>query len=524
VYDRRYSGGRDGIVCAWDLNLDLTEGQSNGTGKNKSTTRYRTQTQAHTHWINDIALAQNYTALISASSDLTVKVWRPHSNHKDEPTTIGQHADYVKCVATPCQNTDWVASGGLDRKIYLWDLSGKGKRLEIDVSGEEITEKGSVYALSVNPGMLASGGPEGTVRLWDPKSGKSITKFVGHTDMIRSILVNAAGDTVVTASSDQTVKVWSVTAGRCMHTLTMHNDSVWSLYSDDPELGVFYSSDRSGLVVKTDVRSAFDGDWDDGLAIAVAQEQEGVSKLVACGDYIWTATSRSSINRWANVDTSAGIQLPEAWRQHRASIATFRSREDSLASSPPLQPLANGSSKKEIPARSILKISHTATWPLSPRDTDTVATGTMTRKGSDVLPEPVLHIPEPVYELPEETIEGQFGLVKHKLLNDRRRVLTLDTAGDVLLWDLIKCQPIKSFGKRHLEDVEPEVNRLEAVAPWCSIDISSGNLTVVLEPFNCFDAETYADELDLDEPVEFREDQRSKWFASPLPLRLLTSC
>ena len=60
-----------------------------------------------------------------------------------------------------------------------------------------------------------------------------------------------------------------------------------------------------------------------------------------------------------------------------------------------------------------------------------------------------------------------------------------------------------------LEDVEPEVNTLEAVAPWCSIETSSGNLTVILEPFNCFDAEMYADELVLSEPIEFREDQRS---------------
>ena len=67
---------------------------------------------------------------------------------------------------------------------------------------------------------------------------------------------------------------------------------------------------------------------------------------------------------------------------------------------------------------------------------------------------------------------------------------------------------IQRFGKRHLEDVEPEVNTREAVAPWCSIDTSSGNLTVVLEPFNCFDAEMYADELKLEEPIEFREDQR----------------
>ncbi len=75
---------------------------------------------------------------------------------------------------------------------------------------------------------------------------------------------------------------------------------------------------------------------------------------------------------------------------------------------------------------------------------------------------------------------------------------------------MAECTTIQSFGKRHLEDVEPEVNTLEAVAPWCSIDTSSGSLTVVLEPFNCFDAEMYADDLILEELVEFREDQRSR--------------
>jgi hypothetical protein len=44
--------------------------------------------------------------------------------------------------------------------------------------------------------------------------------------------------------------------------------------------------------------------------------------------------------------------------------------------------------------------------------------------------------------------------------------------------------------------------------------LSSGNLTVVLEPFNCFDAEVYADELELDEPIEFRDDQRGKLIVS----------
>ncbi|EMR72020.1 putative wd repeat-containing protein 5b protein [Eutypa lata UCREL1] len=346
--DILYSGGRDGVVCAWDLNLDARETPTSNSKPNHASTKFRASTQAHTHWVNDIALASNNTALVSASSDLTVKVWRP-SSVDNEAHTIGQHADYAKCVASPSW-ADWVASGGLDRKICFWDLNGKGKSLEIDVSGEEVTEKGSVYALSVGRSILASGGPESIVRLWDPKSGKRVTKFVGHTDNIRAVLVNETGDTVMTASSDQTVKIWSVTAGRCMYTLTMHNDSVWSLFSNHPELAVFYSSDRSGMVVKTDTRGT--QDMDEGLSVAIAQEHNG-------------------------------------------------------------------------------------------------------------------------------------------------------------------CEVIQRYGKQHLEDVEPQVNTLEAVAPWCSIDTSSGNLTVVLEENTCFAAEMYADDLALDEPVEFREDQRRIGVATP---------
>ncbi|KAH7311706.1 WD repeat protein [Stachybotrys elegans] len=493
-----YSGGRDGIVCAWDLNLN-----ADNSDKNKPRTTFRAQTQAHTHWVNDIALAKNNSALLSVSSDLTVKLWRPHSEEESlRAHVIGEHADYVKCVETPPadMNLDWIAAAGFDRKICLWDLNGGGKTLEIDVRGDEAAEKGSVYALSVGRNLIASGGPEKVVRLYDPRTGSRVSKLVGHVDMIRAILVDQAGETALSASADKTVKLWSLKEGRCMYTFTMHDESVWSLFSDDPRLGIFYSSDRSGLVAKTDVRGSLE-DMDDGLSLAVAKEHLSVCRVVAAGGNIWTATSQSSINRWEDIDTGAGVQLPEAFRHQRAaSVASSRPRQPSL-------PQADPPKKREISAQSILRISNLAAFPRPTVDLEATSPGEVPRKGSEVVADHDAEV-KPIHQLPEETIEGQFGLLKHKLLNDRRRVLTLDTAGDVLMWDLIKCKPIQSFGKQHLEDVEMTVNTREAVAPWCTVDLSSGNLTVVLEPFNCFDAEVYADELEFEEPVEFREDQR----------------
>ena len=437
-----------------------------------------------------------------------MKVWRPDAHDNQTPTTVGLHSDYVKCLASPGSHSDWVASGGLDHKIRLWDLNGGGEKLGIDVGEDEANAKGSVYALSVRGSIMASGGPESIVRVWDPKTGKRITNFVGHTDNIRDILINQEGDTIMTASSDQSIKVWSITAGRCMYTLTMHNDSVWSLYSDHPQLSLFYSSDRSGLVAKTDVRGC--EDMDEGLSLAVAQEHEGCSKVVVAEDYLWTATSSSSINRWRDIDTKREIQSPESLRKERhTSIISTRSKVPSPTpnQAPPIQ---NGTTDSKIPFPCVLRISNSAPMPgQKPRDVEasTIYSGT-SRKMSEAIVDSDLGVIIPYHQLPDETIEGQNGLIKHVLLNDKRRVLTLDTAGDVTMWDLLTCIPIKSYGKRHLEDVTPEVNTIEAVANWCGVDTRTGRLAVILEENYCFDAEMYADEWPLDDASVFREDQR----------------
>ncbi|OQE44853.1 hypothetical protein PENCOP_c002G08129 [Penicillium coprophilum] len=488
-----YSAGRDGVICSWDLDFPLPsssalEDASPSTQK-PSPTGFKTQVQAHSHWINDIVLAQDNSALVSASSDTTVRLWRPHSESTEVPERIGKHTDYVKALASPGNHATWVASGGLDQKVYLWDLNGGGEVLNINAGGEDSTDKGSVYALGAVSSVLASGGPENVVRVWDPRSGKLVTKFVGHTDNIRDIMINQSGDTILTGSSDQTIKIWSLTAGRCMNTLTMHNDSVWSLYSDHPDLSVFYSSDRSGLVAKTDMRGS--ADPDQGISVAALQEHEGVVKVVAAGDYIWTATPKSSIHRWRDADTTVGIEPPPDPARTVDSATVPATNSDK--------------GPKKIPFNSVLHLSATSILGGSARKLDSTKSNLET-----------IGLTIPVHSQPEETIEGQHGLIKCLMLNDRRRTLTQDSAGDVVLWDLLKCVPVKSFGKRHIDDVESEVNTIDSIGHWCTIDVRTGRLSVILEPNRCFDAEVYADETDLplSDLYQFRDDQRvnlGKW-------------
>lgn len=53
------------------------------------------------------------------------------------------------------------------------------------------------------------------------------------------------------------------------------------------------------------------------------------------------------------------------------------------------------------------------------------------------------------------------------------------------------------------------MNTAESVANWCAVDTRTGRLTVMLEENYCFDAEVYADETDVANSTDFRDDQRS---------------
>ncbi|KAI9473666.1 MAG: WD40-repeat-containing domain protein [Benjaminiella poitrasii] len=432
----------------------------------------------HTDWVNDIVLCENGTCVVSASSDRTIRLWKPYSDTPKAAHTIGCHMDYAKCL-TYASKVGWVASGGLDRRINIWDLERSEAALTInadpanhltDNSVENNTlhntsSKCSIYALAVNPtgSLLASGSPEKVVRLWDPKSGKRISKLTGHTDNIRALLVSDDGQFILSGSSDSTIKLWSVKAQRCLTTYETHSDSVWSLYSDHPDLKTFYSGSRDGLVNKTEITGMVVSEGD-SECIGLFKEETGVVKIAALDDtYIWTATSNSGINRWL-------------------SVPSIESR----------QVLPRTEFNPEIPSTALVKLPPSKASYLSQIPDSFVASDQLTMYAGSVLSIPISYQDEdldneetliPLRSKPDYVIQGKAGITSHLILHNRRHILTKDTNGEITMWDLTKA------------------------------------ITVQLHEGNCFDCEMYADEADLPEGYEVREDQRlnlGKWVLAHL--------
>ncbi|GAA5976777.1 hypothetical protein JCM11641_000868 [Rhodosporidiobolus odoratus] len=279
-------------------------------------TRFRSCIQSHTDWVNDIVLTNHNRTLVSASSDSLVLAWNPHSSDQHDqvtPTTIGRHGDYVRCLASP-KNGRWVASGGFDRKVKLWDM-GEG-RSGSDAMLELPSPPGSVYSLGTTPSgsLVAAGTPERVVRIWDTRSRKQVSRLGGHTDNVRAVLLSDDGRWVLSASSDSTVKLFSLAAQKALHTFSHHSTAVWSLFSQHPNLEVFYSGDRVGNVCKIDLEDT--GDPADGECVLLSRDgpedgesragHEGITQLVAQDDsWVWTASGSSSVKRWRDIPTKA---------------------------------------------------------------------------------------------------------------------------------------------------------------------------------------------------------------------------
>ncbi|KAK6187082.1 hypothetical protein SNE40_006330 [Patella caerulea] len=279
--NRLYSAGRDSIIRIWNTRT--------------SKDPYILSMEHHTDWVNDIVLCCHGRTLISASSDTTVKVWNAHKGFC--MSTLRTHKDYVKALAY-ARDREQVASAGLDRAIFLWDVN---TLTALTASNNTVTtstvagNKDSIYSLAMNsPGtVIVSGSTEKVLRVWDPRSCQKLMKLKGHTDNVKALVLNRDGTQCLSGSSDGTIRLWHLGQQRCVATYRVHDEGVWALQANDSFTTV-YSGGRDRQIWATDIRNP------DNRTL-ICEEKAPVLKLELSHTdppSLWVATTDSSIRNW----------------------------------------------------------------------------------------------------------------------------------------------------------------------------------------------------------------------------------
>ncbi|MEC4887786.1 MAG: NB-ARC domain-containing protein [Scytonema sp. PMC 1070.18] len=123
-----------------------------------------------------------------------------------------------------------LATGGMDGQIRLWNVADSTQILAWQAHGDWIR----CVAFSPDGKLIASCGNDRTVRIWDSESAKCLKIFRGHTDWVWSVYFVWGKRLVVSASSDRTAKIWSLDLGLCIYTFHEPDREVWSVaFSND---------------------------------------------------------------------------------------------------------------------------------------------------------------------------------------------------------------------------------------------------------------------------------------------------
>ena len=106
-------------------------------------------------------------------------------------------------------------------EVLVWDADALRAKPGITIVTQPLVtyrghqEKVTSAAFSPDGTVIASGGHDNLVRLWDPLTGKDLATLgsgrIHHQKRIRSVEFNAAGNQLLTSSDDGTAILWDVT-------------------------------------------------------------------------------------------------------------------------------------------------------------------------------------------------------------------------------------------------------------------------------------------------------------------------
>ncbi len=82
-------------------------------------------------------------------------------------------------------------------------------------------------AFSPNSKLIATGGRDNAIRIWDVKTGRLIRTMFGHTDPVRSLNFNSDGTQLVSGGMDDLVIIWDIATGNQIQKFINTFDTVW---------------------------------------------------------------------------------------------------------------------------------------------------------------------------------------------------------------------------------------------------------------------------------------------------------
>ncbi len=158
--------------------------------------------------------------LASGSSDQTVRVWDAETGQalytlRGQPralTTLAIAPLPQTLPATAPGQAQWLlVAAGYDQIVHRWH----GWGVQVEATRQPLRgPRGALYTVAISPDgrLVAGGGYDRTLYLWDLNSGHLLQRYQGHTNSIYAVVFHPEGKMLASSSTDGTVRLWALPA------------------------------------------------------------------------------------------------------------------------------------------------------------------------------------------------------------------------------------------------------------------------------------------------------------------------
>jgi len=193
--------------------------------------------------------------ILTGSDDGTAKLWNTSTGAV--LTTLTGHADRVRSAIFSKDGSQVLTSSN-DRTARIWTLKETAQAdgsTKIEAAVAQVF-KGHEWAVlaaefSDDDKLVITASEDNTARIWSAETGEELSSLAGHTARVTSVAF-APGDNptrAVTASQDGTVKLWDTKENKEILTLDGHTREVTSVeFSPDGKYVLTASEDGKAIL------------------------------------------------------------------------------------------------------------------------------------------------------------------------------------------------------------------------------------------------------------------------------------